>query len=190
MLAYTDLKPGTKLTLNGEPYVVLDYTFAKKQRQKPTVQTKIRSLITGSIVERSFNQSDDIEEADIDTKEVKFLYSHKGEFWFCQPDNPQERFKLEENIVGDSVPFLKENGIIKALIFEEKIIGIELPIKMELKVTEAPPAVKGNTAQGATKQAKLETGIFITVPIFINEGDIVRVNTEKGEYVERVSKQT
>ncbi|MBU2632899.1 elongation factor P [Patescibacteria group bacterium] len=188
MLAYTDLKPGAKFILDGEPYVVLDYSFAKKCRQKPTVQTKIRNLITGGVVERSFGQSDNIKEADIENKNVKFLYSNKGEFWFCAPNNPKERFKLGEEIIGDGARFLKGNSIVQVSLFGEKIIDVILPVKVDLKVVEAPPAVKGNTAQGVTKQVKLETGEYVTVPIFINQGDIIRVNTEKGEYVERVSK--
>jgi len=188
MLVYTDLKPGTRLVLDGEPYVVLEYSFSKKQRQKATVQTKIKNLITGSIVERAFTQSDNIEEAEIDTKEVKFLYSNKSEYWFCQPDNPRERFKIEEGLIGKGVDFLKEGSIVKILVFLEKIIGIEMPVKVDLKVVEAPPAVRGNTAQGVTKQVKLETGIVVTTPIFINEGDVIRINTEKGEYVERTLK--
>ncbi|MFH1979237.1 MAG: elongation factor P [Patescibacteria group bacterium] len=188
MLEYTDLKPGAKFILEGDPHVVLEYSFAKKQRQKPTVQTKIRNLITGSVTEKAFTQSDDIYEANIEAKEVKFLYSNKGEFWFCEPNKPGERFKLDEDLMPRNMEFLKENSIVKANLFKEKIIGIELPIKIDLKVTEAPPAVKGNTAQGVTKQVQLETKATLVVPIFINEGDIVRINTERGEYVERVSK--
>ncbi|PIS13674.1 MAG: elongation factor P [Candidatus Tagabacteria bacterium CG09_land_8_20_14_0_10_41_14] len=188
MLSYIDLKPGTKFVLNGEPYVVLEYSFAKKQRQKPTVQTKIKNLITASVTERSFTQNDKIEEADIDTRDIRFLYSRNAEYWFCEADNQQERFNLEEDIVGKKGRFLKENSIVKAQVFDGKIIGIEVPIKVDLKVTEAPPAVRGNTAQGVTKTVVLETGTGINAPIFINEGDVLRVNTEKGEYVERVYK--
>ena len=116
------------------------------------------------------------------------MYANKGEFWFCKSDNPRDRFKLDEAVIGGSAKFLKGNSTIKSLLFGGKIIDVELPIKVELKVVEAPPAVKGNTAQGVTKQAKLETGAYLTVPIFVAEGDVIRVNTEKGEYVERVSK--
>lgn len=188
MLSYTDLKPGTKIVLDKEPYVVLEYTFAKKQRQKPTVQTKIKNLITGAVKEKAFHPSDSIKEAEIEIEDVKFLYSNKDELWFCKPNNPADRFKLEEDIVGGSSKFLKENSIVKSFVFGGNIINVELPIKVDLKVIEAPPAVKGNTAQGVTKQVKLETGAFLNVPIFIAEGDVVSVNTEKNEYVERISK--
>lgn len=168
--------------------MVLEYSFSKKNRQKATVQTKIKSIISGAVKDKAFHASENIKEAEIETKEVKFLYENRGEFWFCLPDKPSDRFSLGGEIIGKGAGFLKGNSIVKSFLFGGKIINIELPIKVDLKVVEAPPAVKGNTAQGVTKQAKLETGAFITVPVFVTEGDVVRVNTEKGEYVERVSK--
>lgn len=188
MLAYTDLKPGTCIIVNGEPYVVLDYSFVRKQQRKPVVQTKIKSLINGRVVEKSFYPRDTVEEAEIEKRPVKFLYHNKSEYWFCNPDNPAERFKLEKDLVGGSANFLKSNTIFDASYFDERIIKINLPIKMDLKVTEAAPAVKGDTAQGAVKQVTLETGAVINTPLFINQGDTVRINTETGEYTERVEK--
>lgn len=112
------------------------------------VQTKIKNLITGKIIERSFQQSDKFEEAEIVTKPIKYLYNHRGEFWFCSENNPSDRFKLEETMIGDSADLMKSNLIVDAVVFENKIIGVKLPIKVELKVVEAPPSTKGNTAQG------------------------------------------
>jgi len=191
MLSYTDLKPGTYIVLNGEPHVVLDFSFSKKQRQQATVQTKLKNIKTGNIIDRAFHQSDKVEKADLETRDVRFLYQNqnKGEFWFCVPDDPSDRFSLDSDLMGTGSEFIKSNSVILALIFEDEIIGVKIPIKMDLKVKEAPPAVRGNTAQGATKQVILETGATLITPMFINEGDIVRVNTEKGEYVERVKKQ-
>ncbi|MDD5032866.1 MAG: elongation factor P [Candidatus Pacebacteria bacterium] len=188
MLEYTELKPGTKIILDKKPYVVLEYSFVRMQMRKPVVQTKLKDLINGGVVERSFYPRDILEEAEIEIKEVKFLYQNKGEFWFCPPDNPGNRFKMDADIIGPAAVFLKQNSLVKAQYFDERIIGVELPIKMELKVVEAPPSIKGNTAQGGTKQVKLETGASVNVPLFINEGDIVRVNTTTGEYVERANK--
>ncbi len=188
MLSYTDLKPGICIISGGEPYVVLEYSFVRKQQRKPVVQTKIKSLVSGRVVEKSFYPRDTVEEAEIEKRPVKFLYHNKGEYWFCQPDNLADRFKLERELIGSSADFLKANSLITASSFEEKIISASLPIKVDLKVIEAPPAVRGNTAQGVTKQAKLETGAMINVPIFISAGDVVRINTESGEYVERVEK--
>lgn len=192
MINYNELKPGKYIILDGDPFLVLEFSFLRMQQRKPVAQTKIKNLITGKTLEKTFQHTDKLEEAEIELKPIKYLYNHKGEFWFCQEKNPSDRFKLEEILIGPSGDLLKTNSLVDAIIFsykdKEKIIGIKPPIKVELKVTEAPPAVKGNTAQGGNKQVKLETGAHINVPLFINEGDIVAVNTETREYVERVSK--
>ncbi len=188
MLTYTDLKPGTCIVSGGEPYVVLEYSFVRKQQRKPVVQTKIKSLTSGRVVEKSFYPRDTVEEAEIEKRPVKFLYHNKGEYWFCSPVNPADRFKLERELIGSAADFLKPNSLVTASYFYEKIISVSLPIKIDLKVVDAPPAVRGNTAQGVTKQVKLETGVMLNVPIFISAGDTVRINSDSGEYVERVEK--
>ncbi len=188
MLSYNELKPGTYIVLDGKPYVVLEYSFMRMQMRKPAVQTKIKDLTSGKVISRSFHPQDVIEEADVSRKKVKFLYSNRGEFWFCEENNPSARFELEQGIIGDSANLMKQNLIVDALAFGEKIINIELPIKVDLKVAEAPPSFKGDTASGGSKQVKLETGAVINVPFFINEGDVVRVNTAEKKYVERTSK--
>ncbi len=188
MLSYNELKPGTYIVLEGKPYIVLEYSFMRMQMRKPAVQTKIKDLTNGKVISRSFHTNDSIEEADILRKKVKFLYTNRDEFWFCEENNPGARFKLEQEIIGDSADLMKPNLIVDALVFGEKIINIDLPIKVDLKVIEAPPSFKGDTASGGTKQVKLETGATINVPFFINQGDIVRVNTRDRNYVERVKK--
>lgn len=186
MLAYNELKPGKYIVLNNQPYIVMEFNFLRMQQRKPVAQTKIKNLITGKTIEKTFQQSDKIEEAEIETRPIKYLYSHREEFWFSETDNPSKRFKLDESIIGNYADLLKQNSIIETVIFNNQIIEIKLPIKIELKVIEAPPAIKGNTAQGGTKRVKLETKAIINVPLFINEDDIVRINTETKEYVERV----
>ena len=188
MLSYNELKPGTYIVLGGKPYVVLEYNFLRMQQRKPAVQTKIKDLVAGKVIAKTFHPQDSIEEADISKKKVKFLYGHKEEFWLCPENNPSSRFKLPQEIIGEAADLMKPNSIVDALVFGEKIINIDLPIKVDLKVVEAPPSFKGDTASGGTKQVKLETGATINVPFFINEGDIVRVNTRDRNYVERVSK--
>ncbi len=200
MLSYNELKPGTYIVLEGKPYIVLEYSFMRMQMRKPAVQTKIKDLTSGKVIAKSFHPQDTIEEADILRKKVKFLYTNKlarnasrseaggGEFWFCEENNPGARFKLEREIIGGAADLMKPNLIVDALVFGEKIINIDLPIKVDLKVIEAPPSFKGDTASGGTKQVKLETGATINVPFFINQGDIVRVNTRDRNYVERVKK--
>lgn len=193
-LIYTELKPGKFIVMDGQPYLVLEYNFARSQMRKPVVQVKIKNIISGKVVEKGFQNSDVIEEADIETKSVKYLYSkpgrggQKGEFWFCEENNPANRFQLDDTTVGNSLEFIKTNSVISALVFDEKIIGINPPIKVDLEVKEAPPAIKGNTAQGGSKQVVLETGAVINVPLFINAGDIIKLNTQTREYTERVEK--
>lgn len=189
MLEYNEILPKKVILIDGEPYEVVDAHVFRKQQRKPVNQTKLRHLITGRITEQAFHVSEKVEEADLSTKPVKYLYSNRGAWWFCLPENPAERFELSQETIGPQGQFLKPNTIVDALIFDEKIIALKIPIKMELVVKEAPPAVRGNTAQGGTKQIVLETGATINAPLFVNEGDVVRVNTELGSYVERVDKK-
>lgn len=186
MLSYNELKPGIYIIFNGEPYRVEAFEFLRMQQRKPVAKTKIRNLITGKILDRNFQQSDSFEEAEIERIKSRFLYSSRGEFWFSEIDNPKNRFNLKINIVAEAEKFLKPDLGITALKFKDKIINIELPIKVDYQVIEAPPAIKGDTAQGGAKVAVIETGAKISVPLFINEGDVIRVNTITGEYAERV----
>ena len=179
--------------MNGEPYEVLEYNFLRLQQRKPVVQTKIKNLISGKITEKSFRQSDSFEEAEIVRKKAIFIYMRslptgRQEFWFRDPKDPNQRFSLSEDIVGEKKKFLKTNSEIEIFEFREKPIGISLPIKMDFAVKEAPPGERGNTAQGGTKTIVLENGLEIQAPLFINAGDIIRLNTQTGEYSERVEK--
>lgn len=197
MLEYSEIVERAYIIFNNEPYEVLSSHVFRKQMRKPVNATKLRNMITGKIVEQSFHQAEKVEEADITTKEAKFLYKNKGEFWFCDPKDPAKRFKIDENLIGAQAKFLKPNSLAEVLVFksddddedsEGMMIGTKLPIKVELKVTDAPPAVKGDTATGGSKQITLETGAIINAPLFVNEGDVVVVNTVTGEYVERAKK--
>lgn len=192
MLNYNEIKEKKYIVLNGEPFEVVSSQVSRKQANKPVNKTKVKSLLSGKVIEKVFHVSEKAEEADINTKTIKYLYNNRGQHWFCEENNPSKRFDLGAEIIGDRIKFVKENSLIDALLFtnkdEEKIIGIKIPIKVALEVTEAPPAVKGNTAQGATKQVTLETGALVFTPLFIDEGDIVRINTDTGEYTERISK--
>jgi elongation factor P len=186
MLSHTDLKKGVRFILNGEPCEVLDSSFVFKGRGSSVVQTKIKNLITGNTLSKTFHPGDQFEEAEIEKIRVKFLYSHRDKFFFCKEENPANRFDLPKEVIGDSVIFLKPNEIVEGMQFQDKIINISLPIKVYLKVKEAPPGVKGDRAQGGTKTVVLETGAEINAPLFIKTGDIIEVNTEKREYVRRV----
>lgn len=190
MLEYSEVRPGKIIIYEDEPCEVLDSHVARTQQRKPQNQTKLRSLISGKAYNATFHVTDKIDEADITKREMKFLYANKGEYWFCDPTDPANRFKLEEKLIESSIKFLKPNEIVNGLIFtndddEEQIISIKLPIKMTFTIKEAPPSIKGNTANGGGKTVVLENGTSINAPFFVEAGDKIIVNTETGEYVER-----
>lgn len=172
--------------MDGAPYEVLETHFLRMQQRKAVVQTKIRNLITGKILDRNFQASDFFEEAEIERKSAMFIYESKGEYWFHEEGNPRNRFALDTELLGDQGRFLKPNTKVMTMVFDDKVIKVDIPIKMEFKVVEAPPAIRGNTAQGGTKQVTIEGGAKVNVPLFINEGETIRINTQTGEYVERV----
>lgn len=182
---YNDVKPGKIVVMDGEPYVCTWNNIMQKQQRRPVNQTKLRHLLKGNVVEHSFQQSDKIAEADIGERDLKFLYTNRGETWFCDPNNPKERMTFAPELIAHLLPWLKAEDLIKGVTFDDKIVAIKLPIKVQLRVTEAPPDVRGNTAQGGSKVVTLETGAHLNVPMFIKEGDILVINTESGEYVER-----
>lgn len=188
VLNYNEILPKTVIIYQDEPHVVVSSHVFRKQQRKPVNITKLKSLISGRVVENTFHQNETVEEADLETRSITFIYAKPGEFWFHTTGDPSDRFALSADVVGDQGHYLKSKMELDALVYNDKIIGIKVPIKMDLEVTEAMPAVKGNTSSGAQKDVTLETGATISVPMFINEGDVVRINTETSAYAERVSK--
>ena len=188
MFSINDLQNGTYIAYEDMPYEVLEVRHLHIGRGGSSIQTKLKNLKTGAVLSRNFKPADTFEEADIEKQKVKYLYNHREEYWFCEEKNPSNRFKLSEEQIGETTHFLKPNTIVEALNFKREILTITLPIKMDFKVTEAPPATRGNTAQGGAKTVTIETGAQIIVPLFINENDIIRINTTTGEYVERMEK--
>jgi elongation factor P len=186
LLEYNEVVERKYIVMDGQPYEVVSSHVFRKQQRKPVNATKLKNLITGKVAEHSFHQSEKIDEAEINTREVKYLYNNRGEYWFCEIDNPSKRFSVSKEIIGEGARFLKPNSIVDQVLFEEKPIGFKLPIIVELKVTEAPPNVKGDTATGGNKVITLETGATINAPLFINAGDVLKINTETGEYRERI----
>ena len=190
MLNYNEIKPRIIILYQDEPCEVVENHVARKQQNKPQNQTKLKSLLTGKTFAATFHSSETAEEAEIEKRDIKFIYENKGEYWFCSPTDPSDRFQINADVIGESAKFLKGNQIVVASVWdnkgEEQIIKIALPIKMEFKVKEAPPSIKGNTAQGGKKDVVLETGAVVTTPMFIETGENIVVNTETGEYVERV----
>jgi elongation factor P len=188
ILNYSEILPRKIILIDDQPYEVLDAHVFQKQKSRPVNHTKVKNLLSGNVKEVVFHQFEKAEEADMGTREVKYLYVNRGEYWFCDSKDPSDRFKLSTDQLGENIKFIKPNTLIDATTFNGDIIGLKYPIKVELKVTEAAPAVRGNTSGNATKAVIIETGATIYVPMFINEGDIVRINTDSGEYAERVEK--
>ena len=186
MLSHTDLKKGTQFILDGSPWEVLSAEAMKMAQRRPVIQSKIKNLIDGKVQERNFQQGDMFDEADLQKKDIKFLYQSKGQYWFCEIKDPSKRFFFTEEQIGTQAKYLRSNEIVTGIVFDEKIINFKLPIKVEIKIKESAPGIKGDRAQGGTKEAVLESGAIIQVPLFINEGDMIEINTETGEYVRRV----
>jgi elongation factor P len=191
MLQYNEIREKKIIIYDDEPCEVVESHVARTQQRKPQNQVKLKSLISGKTIAATFHVSDTADEADITKRNVMFLYHNRGEYWFCDPNNKANRFKLDDSLMNaNTAKFLKPNENALALIWDddekEKTIGVTLPVKMEFKVKEAPPAVRGDTSKGGNKLITLENGAVLNAPMFINEGDTIRVNTETGEYVERV----
>jgi len=189
MISYTDLKKGVLINIDGQPYEVLEAMPQRYAQRKLMIQTKVRNIINGSVLERTIHQGETFEEAEINKVKAKFLYAHKDRFFFCEEQNPSNRFDLGREQMGNRSSFLKPNIVLDALVFNGKIINISLPIKIRLKVIEAPPGTKGDRAQSGTKMVTLETGAQINVPLFIEQDDIIEVNTETGEYTQRIGRE-
>ena len=188
VLSYNEIVSKIIINYNNEPYEVLSSHVFRMQMRKPVNQTKLRSLISGKVTEVSFHQNETVTEADIGKMQARYLYTNRGESWFAEEGNPKNRFSFPEETVNDKVQWLAPNSIVEALTYEEKPMTIKIPVKVELEVKEAPPSVKGNTATGGTKIVVLNTGAKVDVPLFINAGDIIRINTDTGDYTERVEK--
>ncbi|MFA6515180.1 MAG: hypothetical protein WCT42_02865 [Candidatus Paceibacterota bacterium] len=192
MLEYSEIRERKIIIYEDEPCEVMENHVARTQQRKPQNQVKLKSLLSGRTWNTVFHASDKADEAEISKKEVKFLYESKGEYWFSNPTDPKDRFKIDEKIVGDTAKFLKANENATAMVWDndgvDQIIKVSLPIKMEFTIKDCPPSIKGSTASGGGKLATLENGVKLQVPFFIEMGDKVIVNTETGDYVERVQK--
>ncbi len=184
MLNFNEIKTGKIIKLNDNPYLIIKTEHHKVARGGAVLKTKCRNLIDNSVLEKTFQGADKAEEATIQTKKINFLYKDENEAYFMDNET-YEQFSLDLNLIGEKVKFLKENINVDVLYYNEKAVAIDLAIKMDFKVISAPFGVKGNSAGNVNKQVEIETGAKISVPMFIEEGDIIKVNTETGEYVER-----
>jgi len=185
-IPYSELKKGVKVILDGEPYEIIEASHLFKGRGHSVLQGKLKNLTTSNLISKTFHPSDIFEEAELSKIEAKFLYQHRDGFFFCEKENPTKRFNLTLEQIGEQGKFLKPNQIVEGIIFENRVINISLPIKINLKVIEAPPGVKGGRAEPGTKTVTLETGVKINVPLFVEEGDTIEINTQTSQYVRRI----
>ncbi len=178
------IKKGMFIEIGGDPHQVVEASFLRMQQRKPVVQAKIKNLINGKTIEKSFKPSDTIKEVEIERSDAQLFYKTKDTVFFKEGEDKTE-FKIED--IKDKLKFITKNTPITLIKCKGRVIEIELPPKVELKVMTAPDGVRGDTSQGkVTKAAEMETGLNVNVPLFVNEGDVIRVSTESGDYVERV----
>lgn len=184
MLGISDIKSGKNIILNDIPYVVLYHEHSKTGRAGSVLRTRIKNLATGAVLEKTFQGSESVSEADISKAKAQFIYKENTDYNFMNNEN-YEQFSLSEKVLGDAINYLKEGTEVTILNFNNNPINIELPAKVTLRVIEAPPGIKGNTVSTGGKVVKLETGLNVSTPLFIKEGDEIIVNTEKCAYVSR-----
>jgi len=184
MLGLSDIKTGKKIVWDGQPYVVLDYQHSKTGRAGAVMRTKLKNLLSGATIEYTFQDKDKFEEAEVSKSSAQFLYPEGDEYHFMDSES-YDQFGISAETLGDSARYLIEGTEVTVLNYAGKAINVELPVKMEFSVKEAPPGLKGDTASGGDKVVTLENGLKVTVPLFISAGDRLIINTEKGVYVSR-----
>lgn len=185
MYSTAHFRKGLKIELEGKPFLIVDFLHVKPGKGGAFVRTRLKNMETGQVLEKTFRSGEKVDRPDLVEREMQYLYQDAEGYCFMDNKNYEQSF-IDQEHLSDSIDFLKENIDVKMLFFNNKPIGIELPIFVELKIAHTDPGVRGDTATGATKPATLETGFGIQVPLFINEGETVKIDTRTGEYVERV----
>lgn len=188
MISTSDFKKGTKIIFNDEPYAVVDFSHVKPGKGGAFVRTKMKNMITGLIREETFRSGEKFKNPDLQYRDMQYLYNDGGLYIFMDQES-FEQVELNQDKIEDVEKYLQEQSIYTFLYFDGRIIGINPPMFMELRVVETPPGVRGDTAQGGgNKPATLETGLVVSVPLFVNENDVVKVDTRDDKYIERVKK--
>jgi len=185
MISAGDFKNGVTFEMDGQVYQVIEFQHVKPGKGAAFVRTKLKNVITGATVEKTFNPTDKMPKAHVERKDMQYLYND-GDLYYFMDTETFEQLPLNSETIGDALKFVKENMICKILSFKGNVFGIEPPTFVELEVTHTEPGFKGDTATGATKPATVETGATVKVPLFVNEGDIIKIDTRTGEYLERV----
>ena len=185
VISVTELRPGITVEVDGDPWEVLEYHHIKMGRGGAVIKTKMKNLKSGATIERSFKGGEKVERAHIERKQMQYLYSAENEYHFMDQET-YEQIALSSEQLGDTAKYLKEGFILGVKFYEEKPLGVELPASVELKIKETGPGIRGDTAAGGSKPATLESGLVVQVPLFINTGDMIKVDTRSGKYIERV----
>jgi elongation factor P len=184
MLSMTEIRKGKLIVLEGEPYQVMTSEYLRMQQRRPVMRTTLKHIRTGATKQHSFQQSDKVAEADVGRVPYQFLYLDQGTYTFMDQET-FDQVELGVDIVGDAAPYLLEGQIVDMVLFDGEPIGIELPIKIDRKVIDAPPGVKGDTSSNVMKEVIVEGDLKIKAPLFIKTGDSIRIDTRSGDYVER-----
>ena len=186
MYSTQDFRRGLKIEVDGTPYSVVEFQHVKPGKGGAFVRTKLKNLLTGRVIDKTFRAGEKVDKPDLEQKAMQYLYADGNQYYFMETETYEQSF-LTEDQLGESKNFLQESITATILYYQGKPIGVELPIFVELRVLKSEPGVRGDTASGGSKPATLETGAVIQVPLFINEGDRLRIDTRTGEYIERIS---
>lgn len=184
MLSTTDFRKGLKIKIEGEPYIIVDFQHARTAQRRAFVRTKLKNLKSGAVLEKTFSAGETFEEPDFEQRLMQFLYSSEEEYVFMD-SKTYEQITFTEELLGDSRWYLKENDEYKILFFEGNPLDVDLPTSVVLRIQSTEPAIKGDSVTNITKNAILETGLNVKVPLFVREGELIKVDTRTGEYLER-----
>lgn len=185
MVSSNNFQNGMSIEVDGEVFIIVEFQHVKPGKGQAFVRTKLKNLRTGNVIARNFRADEDVEEAYLERREVEYLYNDGDNFYFMDTQN-YEQISFSKQEVENALPYLKENMVIVVFFYQNKPLSVEPPIFVELEVTETEPGVKGDTVSGGTKPARLETGLVLQVPLFVEKGDKVKVDTRNGKYVSRV----
>ena len=185
MLSTSDFRKGMKLALDGELFIIIDFQHARTAQRRANVWTKLKNLKTGQVLERTFSAGENFKQPDFDDLPMQYLYNDGSHYYFMD-SKTFEQFPVSEQVIGDQVEYLKENLEVHGLFQGDSLLVVELPFFIELKIMETDPGLRGDTASGGTKPAKLESGATVNVPLFLNVDDVIKVDRRTNEYLERV----
>ena len=184
-IGYGELKKGMSIEIEGEPYSVVDYERSKMQQRAPVMRIRFRNLLTGRVVDKTFSGYDvSFTPADVERRKSQYIYQD-GDFYYFMDNESYDQFPMDQGQVADTLDFIVEQTEVDLIFFKGTPITLELPITVDLKVINSPPGVRGDTATGASKEATVETGLMLQVPLFVKEGDVIKIDTRTGQYISR-----